>query len=172
MSTETVLAVFTGIVAVAFVLQSIALIGIRNAMRRIHGRMDTMGADLQERLKTMTEGVNQLMEVLRPLAQDLRALEQRVVATSAVVHERVLETDAFLREVTNSARLQVARIQDLVDTISSQIEETFEIIHKGVLTPATEVSAFVRGLKVAVDFLLKGRRGPSPQPHQDEEMFI
>ena len=77
-----------------------------------------------------------------------------------------------MEETTDAARLQVAKIQDLVETSSTKIAETFDMVQKGIVAPVNEIAALIRGLKVGFGFFFRGRRSPSDQSHHDEEMFI
>ena len=173
MSTETVLTVcVTGIAAVALLLQGIALWGIRNSLRTVSARVDTVSADLQKKLGALSEEFGELLAIVKPLAQDFGKVEQRITATTEIIHKRVIAVDGFLEESMKTARLEVARIQDLVDTVSGSVEETFEMVQKKVLAPVTEFGAIVRGVKAGVDLFFRGRKAPSRRPHQDEEMFI
>ncbi len=172
MSTETAITVFIAIAALALVFQGIALWGIRNSMRTASTRIDTVSADLQKEIEVFTAGLSELLEILKPLAQNIQTIQQHVAATTETVHKRVKDLDGFLQDSTDAARLQIARIQDLVETVSKQVEETFYIIQKGLLTPVTEASAIVRGVKVGLEIFLRGRQRPTHASHQDEEMFI
>src|SRR5438093_6089276 len=172
MSTETALTAFTGIAALALLLQGIALWGIRNSMRMVSSRVNTVSADLGKRIETIAAGVNELMASVKPLVQNIDTIQHHILATTETVQKRVVSLDGFLQESTDAARLQVAKIQDLIDTISNRVEDTFDILQKSVLAPVTEVNAVIRGTKVALDIFLRGRRRPTHRSHQDEEMFI
>jgi len=173
MSTETVLTVcVTGIAAVALLLQGVALWGIRNSLRTVSARVDTVSADLQKKFTELSEEFGELVASVKPLAQDFGKIEQRISATTEMIQKRVAAVDGLLEESMKTARLEVARIQDLVNTMSGTVEETFEMVQKKILAPATEFGAIVRGVKAGVDLFFRGRKPPSRQPHQDEEMFI
>jgi len=173
MSTETVLTVcVTGIAAVALLLQGVALWGIRNSLRTVSARVDTVSADLQKKFTALSEDFSELVASVKPLAQDFGKIEQRISATTEMIQKRVAAVDGLLEESMKTARLEVARIQDLVNTMSGTVEETFEMVQKKILAPATELGAIVRGVKAGVDLFFRGRKPPSRQPHQDEEMFI
>jgi len=173
MSTETVLTVcVTGIAAVALLLQGVALWGIRNSLRTVSARVDTVSADLQKKFTELSEEFSELVASVKPLAQDFGKIEQRISATTEMIQKRVAAVDGLLEESMKTARLEVARIQDLVNTMSGTVEETFEMVQKKILAPATEFGAIVRGVKAGVDLFFRGRKPPSRQPHQDEEMFI
>jgi len=172
MSTEAVLTAFTGIAALALLLQGLALWGIRNSLRTVSSRVETVTGDIQKKFESVATGLTELLAILKPLAQNLETIEHHVAATTETVHKRVADLDSFLEDTTDAARLQVAKIQDLVDTMSNRVEETFDFLQRGVRAPVTELSALIRGIKVGLDFFMRGRRKPTRPSHQDEEMFI
>jgi len=172
MSTEAVLTAFTGIAALALLLQGLALWGIRSSLRTVSSRVETVTGDIQKKFESVATGLTELLAILKPLAQNLETIEHHVAATTETVHKRVADLDSFLEDTTDAARLQVAKIQDLVDTMSTGVEETFDFLQKGVRAPVTEFSALIRGIKVGLDFFMRGRRRPTRPSHQDEEMFI
>jgi hypothetical protein len=98
-------------------------------------------------------------------------VHKRAVALDGIVEKRVADVDSFLQESTDFARDQLSRMQDVIDRSSGRIDETFDLLHKGILTPLNELNAIVTGLRVGLDVLFR-RRSPSTRIHQDEEMFI
>lgn len=172
MSTETVLAVFTGIVAAALLTQSIAFWRISISVRNISKGFDRLSEDLLRRVETVSSGVNDLLASLKPVVETIQTIQQRIAASSEIIHDRVVELDHFAQEFTDTARSQLLRIQDAVESSSKKFEETVETLQRGILAPVSEISAIMRGLKIGLDFFFRGRRPPSHQPHQDEEMFI
>src|SRR5881409_3580110 len=126
MSTEAVLTAFTGIAALALLLQGLALWGIRNGMRTVSSRVETVTGDIQKKFESVATELAELLAILKPLAQNFETIQHHVAATTETVHKRVVDLDSFLEDSTDAARLQVAKIQDLVDTLSNRVEETFD----------------------------------------------
>jgi hypothetical protein len=116
--------------------------------------------------------VNQLLVTIKGMVDGVHSLQENLTATSAIVQKRVAELDSFLAEITDVARLQVLRIQDVVETASSRVEETIDVFQNSILVPIAEVNAIVRGMKVGLNVLLRKRKSPSSSTPQDEEMFI
>jgi hypothetical protein len=169
---ETWLTVFTGVVAVALFLQSLAFIGIYRSVRKLSARVDDISGDLMKGLGALTSDISQAVTTIKSVAEGILALKDKLSSTSDVVHKRVTEIDSFLRQLTDAARLEVARMQDAVDTASRQIEGTFELLHRSVIVPVREITAVFQGVKVGLDFFLRRPKRPSGTSHLDEEMFI
>jgi len=172
MSLEAALLIVTVAVAAALLLQTVAVWGIRQSIKAIAGRVETLSAEAQHKLRQLSESTAELVATAKPAIEGFAAVQKQVSATSEIVHRRISSLDAFLEEATDTARLEVARLQDLVDTTSFKFEETVDRLQRGVLAPLTEVSAMLRGIRAGLNFLLRGRKAPAQQSHQDEEMFI
>jgi len=102
----------------------------------------------------------------------VQVVQESVSAITDVVHRRILDVDAFLSETTDTARLQIAKFQGVMDTTSRRIEETLDLLQGTVLTPIAEIQALIRGIRAGIEALFGRRRLPANRSHQDEEMFI
>jgi hypothetical protein len=170
-NTLVLIAVFTGIAAFALVLQSAAFLAIARSMRSMSVRVDRLGTDLTKQMVSVSGKTEELLAVIKGVAEGIKTIESNLTATSAIIQKRVVELDAFLEETADAARLQVLRIQGVVENVSSKVEETFELLQHGVIAPANELTAIIRGIRVGLDFLRK-RKQPASTSHLDEEMFI
>jgi len=170
---ETLLIVFTGVLAFAVLLQSILFFGMYRSIRRIADRMDEWGKDLLRHVDVISSKLEGALTSIKSAAENLKPITQNLVGTTQIVHRRVEELDDFLAEATRIGRQEIARIQGTIQFASRRTEETVEIIQNTVLTPINEVSAIFRALKVGLDVLIRRRRrNPSNTSAQDEEMFI
>ena len=169
---DTLLLVFTGILAFAVLLQTLLFLGIYRSIRQISNRLDSWGRDLLRNTETISTKVEEGLTTIRHVAENLKPITQNLVGTTQIVHKRVVELDRFLAEVTDTARLEIARIQDTIQLASRRAEETIDILRDSVLAPINEISAIVRAIRVSFDMLFRRRRNPSRGSGQDEEMFI
>ncbi len=164
--------IFTGIAALALLLQSFAFLFISRSMRSMSAKVDRMSADVTKAIGSLSSKAEDLLSIIKGIAAGIHTLEGNLTATSAVIQKRVGEIDVFLEETTEAARGQVVRIQGVVDNMSRKVEETFDLIHNGVITPAAELSALVKGIRAGLEFLLRTRKRPARTSHQEDEMFI
>lgn len=162
---ETWLTVFTGVVALALLLQSLAFVGLYLTVRNLSARVDVLSKNVMRDVNALTGDVSQVLATIKSVVEGIQS-------TSDIIRKRVIEVDFFIRQLTDTARLEVARIQDAVDTASREIEDTFELLHRSVIVPVREVTAIIRGLKTGLDFFLRRPNSPSGASHLDEEMFI
>jgi len=171
-STDIILSIFTGIVALALLLQGFALLALYRRMRDLSTRLEDMSAKLTKQIDTLGEQAKAFLVLAKSTAEKVHAVQENVTAISDVVHRRVLQVDAFIAEATDAARLQIARLQDVLDTTSSRIEETIDTVQTAVVAPVTEIQAIIRGIRTGFDVLLGWRRRATERSHEDEEMFI
>ena len=167
------LEIFAGAVAVSLLLQSVVLLVIYRAAREVASRIDVLSKSLNKNVETFSEKMEQMLGNFRSMADGIRSLQENLTATSAIIHKRATELDAFVAEVTDIARLQVLRVQDVIDIASRRVEETIDLLRNGVLAPVTEAAAIIHGVKAGLNvFLGKQKKRPSSSTLQDEEMFI
>ncbi len=171
-TTITLLIVFTGVVALALVLQAVALLAIAHKIRDLSDRFETLGTKLTKQVDSLSAQADEFMLTLKSMAEKVQAVQESVSAVSQVVHRRVVEVDAFLAEATDSARLQMAKFQDIVDTSARRIDDTIYTLQTAIVAPVSEVQAVIRGIRTGLDVLFRRRRSAENQSQQDEEMFI
>ena len=169
---ETWLTVFTGVVALALFLQSLAFIGLYRSIRKLSARVDEVSKEVTKDISALTVDITEAVATIKSVAEGVQALKDKLSLTSDLIHKRVTDIDSFLQQLTDAARLEVARIQDTVDTASRQIEGTLELLHRSVIVPVREIMAVFQGVKVGLDFFLRRPKRASGASHLDEEMFI
>jgi hypothetical protein len=170
---QTMLTIFAGVVAVAFVCQSLALLWLARSARELSSRMDRVSHDLLETVRSLSGKAEDVLAAVKSTTEGIHGLQQSLTVTTDLVQKRVVDLDAFLDEATQSARLQMARVQDLVDTAAHRLDSTMHALNRGILSPVHEANAVAKGVRVGLEALLgKRRRRPANRSHQDEEMFI
>ena len=167
-----VLTVFTGIVALVLLMQGIALVVLYRKLRELSVRLEAARATLVKQVEVLEVKADGFLTVLESMAGKVQVVQESVSAITNVVHRRILDVDAFLAETTDTARLQIAKFQGVMDTTSRKIEETLDLLQGTVLTPIVEIQALIRGVRVGMEMLFGRRRLPANRSHQDEEMFI
>jgi uncharacterized protein YoxC len=172
MDTNTLLAVFTGVVTVAFVLQSFAILWMAISIKKLSSRVESLGKDLDKTIKSLKSDLEGLVTTVRSVTDKVHVFQDHLIKTGEIIRNRVASTDAFLEETTDAVRMQVIRIRDVVDTASRHVEEALDSLHHSVLAPVKEINAILTGVRVGLDVLLRRRGRRSATPHQDDEMFI
>ena len=169
---DTLLMVFTGILAVAVAVQTILFIGMYVSIRKLTVLMNDVSKDLLRHVETVSAKVDESLASIKGITQGFKPIQENLTVTATTIHNRVVDIDAFLAEATSIARREIVRIQDTVQAASSRAQETMELLHESILTPINELNALTRAIRVGIDFLFRRRKVPSNSSAQDEEMFI
>jgi hypothetical protein len=168
---DTLLMIFTGVLALAVVIQTILFFGMYKAIRQISAYLDGFGKDLLRNIDRVSARADECLTAIKKVAEGLKPIQEKLADTTEIIHKRVTELDGFLAETTDMARLEILRIQDTIQSASQKAEHTLELLHKGIFAPINEISAITRAIRVAMDVLFRRRNNPS-RSAQDDEMFI
>jgi uncharacterized protein YoxC len=173
MGDNTWLTIFTGVVAISFLVQCIAFVFLARTVQRLAARVEELGKGLTRTAEAVSEKLEGFLSSMRTSAENLKTLQENLTATSEVIHKRVVSVDRFLSDATDSARLQIIRIQDTVDMACRRTEYAIDLLYHGVIRPVSEASAIMNGLKAGLAVLLRRVNPPAVSARrEDEEMFI
>lgn len=171
MRLETILLIFTILVAIALLIQAIAVFLI---YRKVAALTETVDRLIKQRIASILAAANELVVSFKPIVENIKVINNNLTSISAIARERVSEVGQFVGETTDTARLQVAKIDDLISNTTSRFDEVAGLLQRGIMTPIIEISALVKGVRAGFDFLIsRGSNGRQPRrAAQDEELFI
>lgn len=161
-----IMAGFTGVAAVALVIQMAMLIGIFRSV------------------KALQERATKFMDSFEPLAETSRQTLDEVRKQSAEILTRVREmadstksqvdrVDGVITDLSASARTQMERVDKSVEFLLARLEETVAALQKTVLMPVRQARGVAAAAGAVIDYLATGRRRSTvDQATLDEEMFI
>jgi hypothetical protein len=172
MEPSLTLTVFVGIIALAVLAQSVALVLVSLRLKRMSARLDVVGKDLLKQVDTLAQKADDMFATVKSVAAGAEVVRDNLMHTTGLIRSRASELDGLLDEITKSARLQVAEVQYFVESSTRKIEETFDLVQKSIIEPIREVGALLVGLKAGLEVLLGKRRRPVDRFQHDEEMFI
>ena len=168
---NTLLIVFTGILAFAVLMQSLLFFGIYRSIRQMNEWLGVWSKEMLRNVQTMAAKVEEGVSTLKNTAESLKPITQNLVHTTQLVHNRVVELDQFIGETTRTAQLEFMRIQDTFQLAMRRAEQAIDTLRDSILAPINEASAVVRAVRTGLDVLFRRRRNPSVSA-QDDEMFI
>jgi hypothetical protein len=168
---DTLLIVFTGILAVAVLLQTLLFFGIYRSIRQMNDWLSTWSREMLRNAQNISSKVEEGVATIKSTAESFKPITQNLVHASQIVHNRAVELDQFIGETTRTAQLEFMRIQDTFQLAMRRAEQAIETLRDSILTPINEASAVVRAVRTGVDVLFRRRRSPSISA-QDDEMFI
>ena len=169
---NTLLIIFIGILACAVLTQSILFFLMYKSIRQLSDRMDGLSKDLLRHVQAITGNVEAVLVTVKGVAEVVKPIAQKLSDSVDVVHERIMDLDRFLGEMSDTARFEIARIQDTVHNATQRVQEAIDTVRDGILAPINQVTAITQALRVALDVLFRNRKRSSRIAAQDEELFI
>ena len=88
------------------------------------------------------------------------------------LHEQVNRLGEVVKEVSDRARAQVARIDGAVDQTVEQVQQASDVVKQAILGPVKQVDGIMHGIRAAISVVAHSRRESVDHATQDEEMFI
>jgi len=70
------------------------------------------------------------------------------------------------------AKVQMERVELVLDDTLSRAHETVAVFHDGVMRPLREINGLAAGIRAALGAIARGNRPTPDQATSDEEMFI
>jgi hypothetical protein len=147
---------FVGLVAVAMVVQAVAVIVLAIGMAKASRR----GLEIADELRTKISPLLTTTEtVVRDAAPKVKIITENLVETSHLVREKAREFDATASELNMKARVQAARVDGMVTSVLNTTAEISETLQRAVKVPVREFSGLVNGFKAGVDVLVGRAKG-------------
>jgi uncharacterized protein YoxC len=157
------LMIFVGMVAVALIVQAIALvvmaIGAAKARHRVLAIVEEVRAKALPAIESTQDFIANTAPKMMTLAENLVETSNVVLETSNVVRNKAAEFDATLSDVNNKARVQAARADDIVTTILTGTAEVVNSVQAGIRVPIREFNGLMNGLKAGLDVLVGRTKG-------------
>lgn len=171
MNADTLLIIFVGVSALAFVLQSISMWRTFRTVQEVVERLNKQSQDLQREVRQVMVKVNETADSLKPLALMAQDVTENLKTMTVTVRDRAQDLDQFIQEMLQAGRDQAAKVDYVVTDTVQKFEQTTELIQRDVIRPAIELSSFLKGVKSGLDYLFTRKRSPK-SPTDEEELFI
>ena len=131
---------------------------------------------MQDKLLPIIDATGPLVKTVRYFAdENFPKFSQMTTDATEVVkslHVQVDRLSEVVKDVTDRARAQVARIDGAVDLTVDQVQNASASVKDAVLRPVRQVDGIMQGIRAAVSVMAQGRRESVDHATQDEEMFI
>jgi len=159
-----IMAIFTGIAAVALIIQAGYLFGIYKASRGMNDNVTR----LMPKIESLLDTSRQTIEDSRKQIADITTKASDILETTRVQVRRV---DEILEDAHARAKVQMDRAEMVLDDAMERAHRTVALVEGGIVKPLREIQGVAAGIRTAFLFLTKGRPNPS-RATSDEEMFI
>jgi hypothetical protein len=172
---ENLTPLFIALTGAAVVLQAGVLIALYLAVRKSSTKIEALATEVKSKALPTLETAHGLLSELRP---KLQVISDNLMETTVLVRAEVERVDATVSDVTDRARLQVIRADELLSRTLDRVEQTSDLVSKTVVSPMRQVSGIIQGVTAGLEFLLanRGRRNGdnrgSRRPVPQDEMFI
>jgi hypothetical protein len=131
---------------------------------------------LKEKVEPLADQVGPLLEMARSTSVELiprvREISNDAIEISKNAREQVNRVGELLKDFSDRAMAQVARIDGAVEQTVGNVQNAGETVKDVVLKPVREVNGVLAGIKTAISVYSHGRRQSVDHATQDEEMFI
>ena len=176
METGNALVLIAAVIAAAIVLQAFAVIVFLMSFKRSFARLENtivdFLAEMRPVLKTANEFLTESRERVATITAKIDSITANAVEISGIVRHQAQRLDGMLTDASDQARLQLIRLDQMMQGAFSRIEDTGELVRRSIVTPVKEMSALVFGLRTSLDFLFKRSKARRAPVTQDEELFI
>ena len=147
---------FVGMVAVAMVVQAIAVIVLAIGTAKASKRALEIADELRTKIGPVLDTTQ---SVFHDAAPKVKIITENLVETSHVVRAKAREFDATASELNMKTRVQAARVDGMVTSVLNTTAEISDTLQRAVKAPVRELSGLVNGFKAGVDVLVGRAKG-------------
>ncbi len=167
-----VVAVGVGLATLATVIMAVMTVVLFRVVSRLQNKVE----DMVDQTTPVVSSVRHLLNENSPkIGRIMTATED--TATNAREISVVAKDQAYRfaevgRDITDRAKVQVARVDAVVDDTVDQVQNLGTNVRSAVMKPVSEVAGVLAGIRAGVAALANGHRPNVARATQDEEMFI
>jgi methyl-accepting chemotaxis protein len=163
---------FVIVAAAAIVLQTAILFALYKMMGETTSRMERLAGRMEEQTTPVLATAHAILDDAQP---KLAEITSNLAESTALVRSHVAQMAEATGEIVDRARLQAARLDELVSSTVDKIEVTTDFVQHSVIAPVRRVHAIVQAVSAGLSFLRANRarrRAETSNGDADEEMFI
>lgn len=147
------------------IVQAFVIFNIYRTAKSVEGKVTA----LSERAEPILNSAKGTLEEVRP---KIREMTDRALDVASIAKSQAEKIDKLLSETEDKARVQIERINEVVEEAVSRVHDTTAAVQATILRPVREVNGVVNGVRAAIGVLARGNRASVDHATQDEEMFI
>ena len=175
------LLIFVGIIAVAALIQFIALAAMGVALARFFADAKTLVDEAKGKFYPMAETIHRLATTTEGIVDDaapkVRRITSNIADTSDVYRAKVGQIDTFITETTTKARKQRDRVDAAATHLMDRTEEITTSVQNGFMAPFRQVAGIIGGLRAGIETLIRSEqepttpRVPKPRAFQGDNIY-
>jgi len=152
------LTVFVGLVALAMLVQAIALIVLAaksgKAIKSLAASVDELKQKALPLIDSATEVSRSAQALVNETVPKVRAIADNLVETSDLVRGTAQHFEETLADANRRTQRQVARVDEMVSATLTATVELAEIVGNGIRGPAQKIASLVGQAKLFAEGLL------------------
>jgi len=150
------LMIFVGMVAIAMIVQAIAVIVIAIGAAKASKRALEIADQLHTKMMPILDTTQ---SVLHDSAPKVKIITENLVETSHVVRSKAAEFDATASDLNLKARAQAARVDGMVTGVLNTTSEISQSLQRALKVPVREFTGLMNGFKAGVEVLVGRAKG-------------
>jgi hypothetical protein len=150
------LMVFVGMVAVALIVQAIALIAMAVGAAKARKRGLEIVEEVRLKLMPIMDNTHSFIQDTAP---KVKIITENFAETSHVIRSKAQEFDVTASDLNAKTRAQAARVDGIVTSALNTTTDVAETIQRGIKIPLREVSGIINGVKAGLDVLVGRAKG-------------
>ena len=174
MNTETLLIVMVVITGLSVVLQAIVIVAVLVVLTKAVKVAKSESEELRSKIGPIVQSSKELIDTTRALvariepeivaaATDLAEITETAKVQVGRIQEATDEITARMRDATDDiadrVRVQTARVDGMTTSVLNSVDRVGGLISQAVAIPVRQISSVLAGVRAAVDTL----RGPTPR---------
>lgn len=167
-----VVAFAVALATLSMVVMAVMTVVLFRVVSRMQNKVDNMVdettpvvASVRHLLNENSSRIGRIVTVSEETAANAREI-------SVVAKDQAYRFAEVGRDITDRAKVQVARVDAVVDETMEQVQHLGTNVRSAVMKPVSEVAGVLAGIRAGVSAFTNGHRPNVARATQDEEMFI
>ena len=160
-----ILGIAAAVSAVAIVVQAFMMMGVIRTAKTVLGRLD-------ELIPRVESALARAESALERGSHRMEEVSNKSLEVISIARTQLARVDDLMGDATTRLKVQMDRVELVVDDMLTRVQETVAVFHNGIMRPLRQISGVAAGIRGTIDYLFKGGRPNVAQATQDEEMFI
>jgi ABC-type transporter Mla subunit MlaD len=160
-----VMAAFVIIAAIALCIQAGMLAAMYKTTKALQQSINPLLPKVESLVEKTNSTVDQSKEQIAEITSNVNEILASTKRQLAVVED-------FVGDAATRAKVQMERVELVLDDTLSRAHETVAVVHDGIMRPLREITGITAGIRAALNALARGNRPTVDRVTSDEEMFI
>ncbi len=166
-TTQTVFIVFTIAIAVSVFIQTITIIAMGLAARRLRAKIYTT---IEEFRVHALPAVSSSRAMIEDFAPKLKIISANLVESSEKLRTVVGEVGSAVGDVAERTRTQAAHVEGMVQGTLDHVTQASYTIQHGIAVPVRQLTGIVNGFRAAINVMCS--KSPHPDSEMQSDLFI